>query len=107
MLTELRYIVLFQYIYILEGEEITVIAKDLLRFLFTRQKSIRLSRLMDEWASFLERMKQKSEFDPYWLEQEIINTPTWYDHPAKYQYIIRNLSSTSQRDYDQDDGDDE
>lgn len=108
--TELRYNASFQYIYIIEGEEITVIAKDLLRFLFTRQKSLRLNRLINEWTSFVERMKQKSVYDPYWLEREIINTPTWYDHPAKYQYIIRALSSSPRRDYgqyDDDDGDDE
>lgn len=107
MLATLAFV--FLYIYIIEGEEITVIAKDLLRFLFTRQKSIRLTRLINDCTSFLERMKQKSVYDPYWLEREIINTPTWYDHPAKYQYIIRALSSPPRRDYDQydDDGDDE
>ncbi|KAL8468469.1 hypothetical protein ACS0TY_031618 [Phlomoides rotata] len=98
---------IFVYIYILEGEEVTVIAKDLLRFLFTRQKSIRLSRLIEECTSFLERMKVKSEFDPYWLEREIINTPTWYDHPVKYQYIIRKLSSSPPLDYDQDSDNDD
>ncbi|GFQ03368.1 hypothetical protein PHJA_002480600 [Phtheirospermum japonicum] len=72
-----------QYIYIIEGEEITVLAKDFLRFVFTRQKSIRLRRLMDQWSGFLRMMKETREYeDPYWLEREIINTPTCYDHPA-------------------------
>ncbi|KAG8385299.1 hypothetical protein BUALT_Bualt03G0027500 [Buddleja alternifolia] len=90
----------FLYIYIIEGEEITVIAKDFLKFLFKRQKSIRLTRLMNQWKSFFERMKEKEDYDPYWLEREIINTPTLYDNPAKYRYIIDALESRSDSDDD-------
>ncbi|KAI3456026.1 hypothetical protein Pfo_012689 [Paulownia fortunei] len=85
----------FLYVYIIEGEEITVLAKDFMKFLFRRQKSIRLSRLMNQWKRFFERMKEKEEFDPYWLEREILNTPTWYDSPAKYKWIIKALESRS------------
>ncbi|GFP81136.1 hypothetical protein PHJA_000256900 [Phtheirospermum japonicum] len=85
-----------QYIYIIEGEEITVLAKDFLRFVFTRQKSIRLRRLMDQWSEFFRMMREKQEYeDPYWLEREIINTPTCYDHPGKYKWLIKVLESNS------------
>ncbi|KAK6124091.1 hypothetical protein DH2020_042176 [Rehmannia glutinosa] len=89
---------IFLYIYIIEGEEITVIARDFLRFLFKRQKSIRLRRLMNQWSRFFQRMKEKEEFDPYWLEREIINTPTCFDHPAKYKWLIRALDESGSND---------
>ncbi|XP_011096546.1 uncharacterized protein LOC105175701 [Sesamum indicum] len=81
---------IFVYIYIIDAEEVTVLAKDLTRYLFRRQQSIRLRRLMNRWKRFFERMKKKEVFDdPYWLEREILNTPTWYDSPAKYRLIAR------------------
>ncbi|XP_047947784.1 uncharacterized protein LOC125193892 [Salvia hispanica] len=82
---------IFLYIYIIEGEEITVLAKDLLRFLFKRQMSIRLRRLVEEWQDFFQSMKDKPAYDPYWLEREILSTTTWYDHPAKYVYMANTL----------------
>ncbi|KAH6790223.1 hypothetical protein C2S51_005229 [Perilla frutescens var. frutescens] len=81
----------FLYIYIIEGEEITVIAKDTLRYLFKRQKSIRLNRLIEQWEDFFKSMKEKPVYDPYWLEREILNTRTLYDSPDKYNYIIKAL----------------
>ncbi|KAL3616912.1 hypothetical protein CASFOL_039306 [Castilleja foliolosa] len=90
---------IFLYIYIIEGEEITVLAKDFLRFVFKRQKSIRLKRLMDEWSGFFQMMREKPEFeDPYWLEREIINTPTCYDHPGKYKWLLQALESIPESD---------
>ncbi|KAL1555861.1 hypothetical protein AAHA92_11552 [Salvia divinorum] len=93
---------IFLYIYVIEGEEITVLAKDLLRFLFKRQMSIRLRRLIEEWQDFFQRMKDKPAYDPYWLEREILSTTTWYDSPAKYVYaanaLIQRESTTNQRE---------
>ncbi|KAL0352866.1 UNVERIFIED_CONTAM: hypothetical protein Sangu_0867900 [Sesamum angustifolium] len=81
---------IFVYIYIIDAEEVTVLAKDLTRYLFRRQQSIRLRRLMNRWKRFFERMKKREVFDdPYWLEREILNTPTWYDSPAKYRLIAK------------------
>ncbi|KAL0305507.1 UNVERIFIED_CONTAM: hypothetical protein Sradi_5968000 [Sesamum radiatum] len=82
--------VMVVYIYIIDAEEVTVLAKDLTRYLFRRQQSIRLRRLMNRWKRFFERMKKREVFDdPYWLEREILNTPTWYDSPAKYRLIAK------------------
>ncbi|KAK4399346.1 hypothetical protein Sango_1410100 [Sesamum angolense] len=81
---------IFVYIYIIDAEEVTVLAKDLTRYLFRRQQSIRLRRLMNRWKRFFERMKKREVFDdPYWLEREILNTPTWYDSPGKYRLIAK------------------
>ncbi|KAL3851474.1 hypothetical protein ACJIZ3_013356 [Penstemon smallii] len=90
----------FLYIYIIEGEEITVLAKDLTKFLFKRQMSIRLRRLMSQWKRFFQRMREEEYYDPYWLEREILYTPTWYDSPAKYRYIIKNFLNSEDEDDD-------
>ncbi|EPS65507.1 hypothetical protein M569_09273, partial [Genlisea aurea] len=79
---------IFLYMFILEGEDITVFAKDLIKFVFSGQKSIRLRRLVNQWRDFLESMKEE-EVEPYWLERTIIETRTSYDGPEKYDYIIR------------------
>lgn len=82
------------YIYIIESEEITVFAKDILKFIFLRQKSIRLGRTIARWESYFKSLSEK-EVDPYWLESEILNTTTWYDGPTKYRRILRRLQSDS------------
>ncbi|KAH0683134.1 hypothetical protein KY290_021723 [Solanum tuberosum] len=82
------------YIYIIESEEITVFAKDILKFIFVRQKSIRLGRTIARWESYFKSLSEK-EVDPYWLESEILNTTTWYDGPTKYRRILRRLQSDS------------
>ncbi|XP_051124412.1 uncharacterized protein LOC127246848 [Andrographis paniculata] len=100
----------FLYIYIIEGEEINVFVRDVLKFVFTRQKSIRLSRLIDQWQSFYKRMKEEKDYDPYWLEREILNTPTWFDSPDKYRYIIQEMErmeSQGENDNYGDGGDDD
>ncbi|KAL6561996.1 hypothetical protein OROGR_003003 [Orobanche gracilis] len=85
---------IFLYIYILLGEDLVVLVRDILKFLFTRKKSFRLTRLMDKWGTFLTTEKQEYE-DPYWLERAILNTPTHYDHPGKYKWAIKVLESDS------------
>lgn len=82
------------YIYIIEGEEITVFTKDILKFIFLRQKSIRLARTIAKWESYFKSLTEK-EVEPYWLESEILNTTTWYDSPTKYRQILRRVQSDS------------
>ncbi|CAN4115199.1 unnamed protein product [Withania somnifera] len=82
------------YIYIIEGEEITVFAKDILKFIVLRQKSIRLGRTIGKWETYFKSLNEK-EVDPYWLESEILNTTTWYDSPTKYRQILRRVQSDS------------
>lgn len=82
------------YIYIIESEEITVFTKDILKFIFLRQKSIRLGRTIARWESYFKSLSEK-EVDPYWLENEILRTTTWYDSPTKYRQILRRVQSDS------------
>ncbi|KAL2498456.1 glycine-rich protein [Abeliophyllum distichum] len=85
----------FLYIYILEGADITVLARDFIKFLFRGQKSYRLRRAMYQWKMFFQKLTEKEEDDPYWLEREILNTPTWYDSPVKYNRLMAYLESKS------------
>lgn len=101
MVIDLAYIVLlFQYMLVIEGEEVTTFAKDIIRFIFTGRRSFRLRRLIDGWVKAFQSMtetKEEEEEDPYSLEKAIINTPTWWDSPAKYKLLYRRyLASKSE-----------
>ncbi|KAA8532639.1 hypothetical protein F0562_032545 [Nyssa sinensis] len=80
---------IFLYMYIIDGEDITVLAKDWIKFLFRGKKSIRLSRLMAQWGMFYQRLTKKQAVQKDWLECAIVNTPTWWDSPRKYKRILR------------------
>lgn len=84
--------VLLQYIYIIRGEELTLLAKDYIRFLFRGSKSVRLRKTMNKWKRFFKRLAEKKNLggDKLWLERAIINTPTWFDSPEKYRQILRS-----------------
>ncbi|XP_015868613.3 uncharacterized protein LOC107406034 [Ziziphus jujuba] len=77
------------YIYIISGEELTRLAKDYIKYLFGGSESVRLKRAMSHWRRLFRRLTEKKETDKYWLEKEIINTPTWWDSPEKYRRISR------------------
>lgn len=74
---------IFLYIYILEGEEIARLVKDYIKYLFTKKESIRLRRAMDDLEEFYQNITRKEEEDKDWLEQDILNTPTWWHNPPK------------------------
>lgn len=81
------FMILLQYIYIITGEELTLLAKDYIKYLFGGSESVRLKEAMYYWRRFYRRLTEKKETDKYWLEKEIINTPTWWDSPEKYRRI--------------------
>ncbi|KAJ7954499.1 glycine-rich protein [Quillaja saponaria] len=81
---------IFLYIYIISGEELTRLAKDYIKYLFSGNKSVRLSLTMYKWGQFYKKLTEKKVVDNYWLEKEIINTPTWWDDPEKYRRSVRN-----------------
>lgn len=79
---------IFLYIYIIDSEEVTLLIKDILRFLLTRKASMRLQRIASGVGAFFRSMTEKKKETPTpegWLEYTIINTPTWWDSPEKYR----------------------
>ncbi|CAN6678553.1 unnamed protein product [Malus baccata var. baccata] len=90
---------IFLYVYIISGEEITRLAKDYIKFVFSGSKSIRLTRAMQQWGSFIRTLTEKKEYDKFWLEKAILTTPTAYDTPEKYRNLLRsNLEPDSDDD---------
>ncbi|KAH9616902.1 hypothetical protein KSS87_002885 [Heliosperma pusillum] len=83
---------IFMYVYIINGAEMTRLAKDYLSFLFGGRKSIRLTRAMYQWDRFWKNLTAKKESDRFWLEKAIINTPTWWDSPEKYMRLLKAFS---------------
>ncbi|XP_031258210.1 uncharacterized protein LOC116116250 [Pistacia vera] len=99
--------IIFVYMYILTGEELTLLARDYLKYLFGRgYKSVRLTNAMEWWESFLENFKPEESYDDkYWLEKAIINTPTWYDNPEKYRRLLEAYMESQEEEEDDDDND--
>ncbi|KAJ8755336.1 hypothetical protein K2173_019134 [Erythroxylum novogranatense] len=89
---------IFVYIYIISGEEMTRLGKDYIKFLFSGTKSARLKRVMYKWKRFCEKLKEKKEFDKFWLEKAILNTTTWFDSPDKYRRLLRSYASNSNQE---------
>lgn len=84
---------IFVYVYIINGAELTLLVKDYIRFLVKGKKSVRLTRFLDQWEAFLKSLTAKEvDVDKFWLEKAIINTPTWWDHPEKYRHLMNALS---------------
>ncbi|XP_022994855.1 uncharacterized protein LOC111490456 [Cucurbita maxima] len=88
------------YIYIIEGQELVLLAKDYIKYLFGADRSARLKSAMYSWGKFYKRRtRKKQKPDEYWLEKAILNTPTWWDHPDKYRYaIMEYLESQRQQE---------
>ncbi|KAF6138215.1 hypothetical protein GIB67_011055 [Kingdonia uniflora] len=76
---------IFMYIYILNGAELSRLAKDYIKFLFSKQKSVRLRRAMYKWRRFFRIIVRKKKVGkPYALERAIANTPTWWNASGQH-----------------------
>lgn len=80
----------FQYIYILTGEELTKLARDYIKYLFGGSQSVRLKTAMVKWGQIYRSMTTKKEVDEFWLERAIMNTPTWWYDPEDLREALRN-----------------
>ncbi|KAK7407646.1 hypothetical protein VNO78_09626 [Psophocarpus tetragonolobus] len=85
---------IFLYIYILTGEELTKLARDYIKYLFGGSQSVRLKNAMQELRLLYEMLtpkkEEEEEEDEYWLEEAILNTPTWWHDPADYREALIN-----------------
>ncbi|XP_010268230.1 PREDICTED: uncharacterized protein LOC104605243 [Nelumbo nucifera] len=87
---------IFLYMYIINGEEMTRLATDYLKYIFWRKKSVRLRRSMYKWRRFYRHLTRKDVLQEDWLEREILNTPTWWHNPDQLRQLLRaRLASTS------------
>uniref|UniRef100_A0A2P2J9G2 Uncharacterized protein LOC105628287 n=1 Tax=Rhizophora mucronata TaxID=61149 RepID=A0A2P2J9G2_RHIMU len=86
---------IFMYIYIITGEELTLLGRDYIKYLFGGTQSVRLKRAMLAWKRFCQKLTEKKEVDKMWLEKAIVNTPTLYDSPEKYKRILRSYLASS------------
>ncbi|KAK9068940.1 hypothetical protein SSX86_013056 [Deinandra increscens subsp. villosa] len=77
------------YLYIIAGDQVMLFIKDTFDFLLGR-KGPRLRTIMYEFAQFYQKCRAKVPYDPYWLEKEIISTPTWWDSPEKYRRMLKS-----------------
>ncbi|KAI3742769.1 hypothetical protein L1987_60464 [Smallanthus sonchifolius] len=76
------------YLYIIAGDQVMLFIKDTFNFLLGR-KGPRLRTIMYDFAQFYQKFRAKVPYDPYWLEKEIITTPTWWDCPEKYRFMLK------------------
>lgn len=82
---------IFVYLYIINGGEILLLARDIIKFVFSGNQSIRLAEFLYVWERFFKHVTKKKQVveEPYWLERAIISTPTWWDSPEKYKRMAR------------------
>ncbi|KAI4323903.1 hypothetical protein L6164_023477 [Bauhinia variegata] len=83
---------IFMYVFILNGQELTRLAKDYIKYLFTGNRSVRLKRAMTICGALYKRITRKKEApEPYWLEKAILSTRTAWDSPAKYRAVSASI----------------
>ncbi|WVZ11261.1 hypothetical protein V8G54_015791 [Vigna mungo] len=85
---------IFLYIYIITGEEITKLARDYIRYLFGGSQSVRLKNAMYQCGLIYNTLtapkEEEDEDSEFWLEEAILNTPTWWHDPDDYREVLKN-----------------
>ncbi|PKA56241.1 hypothetical protein AXF42_Ash011170 [Apostasia shenzhenica] len=89
---------IFVYIYMIQGAELTKLARDYIKYLLGGIPSMRLKRVMDKWRESHDKVLP-TEYSDDWLERRIVDTPTWWNRPEE---LVRDAeSSTSDDDEDE------
>ncbi|KAK1294166.1 hypothetical protein QJS10_CPA16g00118 [Acorus calamus] len=80
---------IFVYVYLIQGEELTRLARDYIKYLFGAKSSVRLRQAMAKWAKFKELASAKKTRRKDWLQRAILLTPTWWNSPEKLAHLAR------------------
>ncbi|CAJ1932476.1 unnamed protein product [Sphenostylis stenocarpa] len=85
---------IFLYIYIITGEELTKLARDYIKYLFGGTQSVRLKNAMYQcgilYNSLMPTKVEEDEDSEFWLEEAILDTPTWWHDPSDYREVLKN-----------------
>lgn len=77
---------IIMYIYMLEGEDLHRLTKDIILRILIFRPSVRLRRAMARWRRLLRvkirKMTKKKPLRKEWLERRILRTKTWWITPA-------------------------
>ncbi|KAG6531217.1 uncharacterized protein LOC122049048 isoform X2 [Zingiber officinale] len=86
------------YIFLLNGEDLTRLIKDFIKYLFGGKPSIRLKRKMDELHRFYKSLAWKEvKYREDWLEREIIRTPTVWHKPEQLAHLVETYLENYKR----------
>ncbi|KAM7486462.1 hypothetical protein LguiA_002471 [Lonicera macranthoides] len=106
------------YLCILDYESVKTLTIDVIKLMLGRGPSSRLKEISAKIGNIIEMAKPEVEEDPYWLEREILSTPTLYDIPKKDEemsykserdketYSESETTLTSSKYYENDENDD-
>ncbi|CAN1141379.1 hypothetical protein LINPERPRIM_LOCUS25460 [Linum perenne] len=86
---------IFVYFYVINGVEMTHLAKDYINFLWTGTKSVRLKKSMRKWAIFLQTLLDKKEVFKCRLEKGIIDAANWLFARAKFRQRLRSYLTSN------------
>ncbi|XP_010912785.1 uncharacterized protein [Elaeis guineensis] len=79
------------YIYMIRGEELALLARDYIKYLFGAKETMRLKRAMDKWHKFWENITRKEVVSEGWLARAIVTTPTWWHKPKQLARLVESL----------------
>ncbi|XP_074566487.1 uncharacterized protein LOC141823115 [Curcuma longa] len=89
------------YIFLLNGEDLTRLIRDYIKYLFGGKPSIRLKRKMEELHRFYKSLAWKEvKYREDWLEREIIRTPTVWHKPQQLAYLVETYLENYRRQDD-------
>ncbi|XP_023739825.1 uncharacterized protein LOC111887923 [Lactuca sativa] len=76
------------YLYMVANDQVTLFLRSVMKFV-SGKKGPRLRFIMYNIGLLYQSFNTRIAYDPYWLEKEILTTPTLYDHPRRYEKLLK------------------
>lgn len=70
------------------NDQVTLFLRSVMKFV-SGKKGPRLRFIMYNIGLLYQSFNTRIAYDPYWLEKEILTTPTLYDHPRRYEKLLK------------------